>query len=110
MSRFLLLCAGILLSGLTYAQSESLYSLTVSEYSTGIIEGQTTYRAYVDMINPDDFLSSVYGNEGENLSFSTESGFLQRCCCNGSYRCWNQSIFCHLLPNPCGGQLVDHWY
>ena len=63
MSRFLLLCAGILLSGLTYAQSESLYSLTVSEYSTGIIEGQTTYRAYVDMINPDDFLSSVYGNE-----------------------------------------------
>ena len=99
MSRFLLLCAGILLSGLTYAQSESLYSLTVSEYSTGIIEGQTTYRAYVDMINPDDFLSSVYGNEGENLSFSTESGFYNDAAATGATAAGINPFFVTFFPS-----------
>ncbi|MAI22418.1 MAG: hypothetical protein CL828_00005, partial [Crocinitomicaceae bacterium] len=71
MSRILLLCAGILFSGLTFGQ----YSLTISEHATDLIEGQTTYRMYVDMANPTDFLSSVYGNEGEPMSFSTSDGF-----------------------------------
>ena len=75
MSRILLLCAGILLSGLTYAQSNSVYSLTVEEHSTTIIPGQTTYRFYVDMINSDDFLSSVFGNSSDPLSLNTELGF-----------------------------------
>ena len=71
MSRILLLCAGLFMSGLTFSQ----YSLTVSEYATDIVPGQTTYRMYVDMINPADFLSSVYGNEGDPMSFSTSDGF-----------------------------------
>jgi hypothetical protein len=71
MSRILLLCAGLLMSGLTFGQ----YSLTVSEHATDIVPGQTTYRVYVDMINPGDFLSSVYGNEGDPMSFSTSDGF-----------------------------------
>ncbi|MDC3198297.1 hypothetical protein OAT89_01400 [bacterium] len=99
MSRFLLLCAGILLSGLTYAQSESLYSLTVSEYATGIIEGQTTYRAYVDMINPDDFLSSVYGNQAENLSFSTELGFYNDAAATGATAAGINPFFVTFFPS-----------
>ena len=71
MSRILLLCAGILFSGLTFGQ----YSLTVSEHATDIVPGQTTYRIYVDMVNDTDFLSSVYGNNIDPLSFSTELGF-----------------------------------
>ena len=67
MSRFLLLCAGIMFSGLTFGQ----YSLTVSEFSTGIIPGQTTYRIHVDLNNADDFLSSVYGNEDDPFTLST---------------------------------------
>ncbi|MGB0463084.1 MAG: hypothetical protein ACPGOX_08635, partial [Flavobacteriales bacterium] len=71
MSRILLLCAGFLMSGLTFGQ----YSLTVSEHATDIVPGETTYRVYVDMINPGDFLSSVYGNEGDPMSFATSDGF-----------------------------------
>ena len=67
MSRFLLLCAGIMFSGLTFGQ----YSLTVSEYSSGIVPGHTTYRMYVDLVNTDDFLSSVYGNAEDPFSLST---------------------------------------
>ena len=67
MSRFLLLCAGIMFSGLTFGQ----YSLTVSEFSTGIIPDQTTYRIHVDLNNTDDFLSSVYGNEADPFTLST---------------------------------------
>ena len=75
MSRFLLLCAGIMFSGLTFGQ----YSLTVSEFSTGIIPGQTTYRIHVDLNNADDFLSSVYGNEDDPFTLSTGGeGFLQQ--------------------------------
>ena len=59
------------MSGLTFGQ----YSLTVSEHATDIVPGQTTYRMYVDMINSGDFLSSVYGNEGDPMSFSTSDGF-----------------------------------
>ena len=99
MSRFLLLCAGILLSGLTYAQSESLYSLTVSEHSTGVIEGQTTYRAYVDMINTGDFLSSVYGNEMEHLSFSTELGFYNDAAATGATAAGINPFFVTFFPS-----------
>ncbi|MDC1486622.1 hypothetical protein N8134_03705, partial [Flavobacteriales bacterium] len=67
MSRFLLLCAGIMFSGLTFGQ----YSLTVSEYSIDYESDETTYRIHVDLINTDDFLSSVYGNESDPFSLST---------------------------------------
>ena len=38
------------------------YTMTIVEHATGIIEGQTTYRAYIDLLNSDDFVSSIYGN------------------------------------------------
>jgi hypothetical protein len=31
------------------------YTLTVSEHATDLVEGQTTYRVYVDMVNAEDF-------------------------------------------------------
>ena len=99
MSRFILLCAGIMLSGLTYAQSESLYSLTVSEHATGIIEGQTTYRIHVDMINTDDFLSSVYGNQEDALEFSTVSGFYNDAAATGATAAGINPFFVTFFPS-----------
>jgi hypothetical protein len=51
------------------------YSLTVEEYATDIVPGLTTYRIHVDLVNASDFLSSVYGGEGEALSLTTTEGF-----------------------------------
>ena len=39
------------------------YTITLEEHATDLVEGQTTYRLYVDMVNADDFLSSVYGGD-----------------------------------------------
>ncbi|MGB2014901.1 MAG: hypothetical protein ACPHSF_05505, partial [Flavobacteriales bacterium] len=51
------------------------YTMTVEVYAEDIIAGQTTYRFYQNMINPDDFLSSVYGNEDAPFAFETTTGF-----------------------------------
>ena len=51
------------------------YTLTVEEHAVDIVPGQTTYRVYVDMVNETDFLSSVYGGEGEALNLTTTTGF-----------------------------------
>jgi len=51
------------------------YSLTVVQHRVDIVPGQTTYRLYVDMVNADDFLSSVYGKENNPLSIATSDGF-----------------------------------
>ena len=36
--------------------------MTVEEYAVDGIAGMTTYRFYIDMENPTDFLSAMYGN------------------------------------------------
>ena len=51
------------------------YTLTVEEFANDIIPGQVTYRWYVDLANGDDFLSSVYGNDGDPMEMGTENGF-----------------------------------
>ena len=51
------------------------YTLTVEVHAEDIIEGQTTYRFYQNMLNPDDFLSSVYGGEIAPLAIETTTGF-----------------------------------
>lgn len=51
------------------------YSLTVLEHAVDIIDGHTTYRLYIDMVNPEDKLSSIYGGVGEPLIVSTTDGF-----------------------------------
>ena len=49
------------------------YSLTVEQHATGLIPGQTTYRFYVNMLNPTDFLSSIYGNNNAPLMMNTST-------------------------------------
>jgi hypothetical protein len=61
-----------LISGFGQAQE---YTLTLEEHASDIIAGQTTYRLYVNMVNADDFLSSVYGGNDEPLSITTTTGF-----------------------------------
>jgi len=56
-------------------RAQTGYTLTVEEHAVDIVPGQTTYRVYVDMVNETDFLSSVYGGEGEALSLTTTTGF-----------------------------------
>ena len=51
------------------------YTLAVEEHAVDVVPGQTTYRLYVDLVNADDFLSSVYGNDADPLSIATDSGF-----------------------------------
>jgi hypothetical protein len=67
-SIFVLLCFPIL----TLGQG---YTLTVSEHAVDIIDGHTTYRLYIDMVNPEDKLSAIYGGVGEPLSITTTEGF-----------------------------------
>ena len=49
------------------------YTLTLEEHATDIIPGQTTYRLYVDMVNDDDFLTSVFGGATNPLSITTST-------------------------------------
>ena len=44
------------------------YTMTLESYATDLIEGTTTYRMYIDMLNATDYLSSVYGNSDTPLS------------------------------------------
>ena len=61
--------------GFSAAIAQGNYTLTVEEHAVDIVPGQTTYRMYVDLVNPDDFLSSVFGNDVDELSLETENGF-----------------------------------
>lgn len=47
------------------------YTVTVAEHAVDIVEGHTTYRLYVDMVNPEDKLSSI-SEEGIHRSFSQQ--------------------------------------
>ena len=44
----------------------SPYSLTVEEHAVDGIPGHTTYRLYVNMEHPNDYLSAIYGEGTEN--------------------------------------------
>ncbi|MDA8606736.1 hypothetical protein N9L13_06865 [Flavobacteriales bacterium] len=70
---FMLVFVGCLVPSSIRAQTD--YTLTVEEHAVDIVPGQTTYRVYVDMVNETDFLSSVYGGEGEPLNLTTTTGF-----------------------------------
>lgn len=51
------------------------YTISLEEHSTTLIAGMTTYRLYVNMVNSNDFLSSIYGGDVEPLSITTTTGF-----------------------------------
>ena len=55
--------------------SSSPYTLTVEAHAADIIPGQTTYRIYQNLVNADDFLSSVFGNNDDPFSLATTTGF-----------------------------------
>ena len=51
------------------------YTMTVEAHADDLVEGMTTYRMYVDMLNATDYLSSVYGNADNTLLISSTSPF-----------------------------------
>jgi hypothetical protein len=51
------------------------YTMTVEEYAVDGIAGMTTYRFYIDMENPTDFLSAMYGTSVDPMTLSTSDGF-----------------------------------
>ncbi len=51
------------------------YTMTVEAHAVDVVEGTTTYRMYVDMLNATDYLSSIYGNEDNTLLISSTSPF-----------------------------------
>ena len=81
------------------------YTLTVEQHSSGIVAGQTTYRFYVDMLNPTDFLSSVYGNDADPLVLNTSSGFYNDGFATGSTADGINGNFLPLVPT----MAADSW-
>jgi hypothetical protein len=51
------------------------YCLTVEAQAIDGIEGMTTYRFYVDAVNPTDFVGAVYGDAMSPLAIRTSNGF-----------------------------------
>jgi hypothetical protein len=54
-------------------QAQDSYTLTI-EASTPAVAPGTTYRLYVDMLNPTDSISAVFGNNDSNLIINTPDG------------------------------------
>ena len=73
--------------------------MTIVEHATGIIEGQTTYRAYIDLLNSDDFVTSIYGNNNEPLSFGTELGFYNDAAATGATAAGINPFFVTFFPS-----------
>ena len=42
------------------SETNAQYALIVEEHATEVVENTTTYRLYIQMMNADDFLSSIY--------------------------------------------------
>lgn len=74
--RFVLTLLGFALTSLCFAQG---YSLSVEEYyvhpaDSGELAGFTTYRVYLDCVNPTDFLGACGGDGDNPLNISSTSG------------------------------------
>ena len=93
-------CSTLFFSGLAHAQ----YTLTV-EATAAVTAGSMTYRFYVDMQDPTDRMSAVFGNDQANLTVNTPAGAFSSAF-NAS---WNASginaAFLPLVPD-----LVDDTY
>jgi len=57
------------------ADDAGAYSMTVEVHAEDLVDGLTTYRFYQNMVNDDDFLSSVYGNEDAPWSLDVSTSF-----------------------------------
>ena len=100
-TQWFLLSVSFLLSPLTL---EAQYTLTV-EATPAVTAGSTTYRFYVDMQDPSDRMSAVFGNDQASLLVNTPAGAFSSAF-NAS---WNASginaAFIPLVPD-----LVDDTY
>ena len=64
--RLSILSALVLFAGTLFAQSPDEYWIGLEEYAVhtdGDLAGMTTYRMYLNMLHPDDFLSACSGSE-----------------------------------------------
>jgi len=62
------------LPGSMLAQNSD-YCLTVEAHAVDGIAGMTTYRFYVDAVNPTDFVGAVFGDATTPLHINTSTGF-----------------------------------
>ena len=75
----------ILLAGISMPLT-SQYSLSVEESTPAVVEG-TTYRLYVNMVDPTDRMSAVFGNNEMPLSIEATAGVYN----NAFNASWNAS-------------------
>ncbi len=94
--------------GLSALNAQENYTLTVEEHAVDIVPGQTTYRLYVDLMNDDDFLSSVFGNDVDELSLETENGFYNDAL-GAAVATGINPAFIGFFSNHRSGQLDHHW-
>jgi hypothetical protein len=73
--------------------------MTVEEYAVDGIAGMTTYRFYVNMENPTDFLSAMYGTGATPLSLMTSDGFYNDDFATGSTADGINSAFFTIFPD-----------
>ena len=108
--RALLLSALFMALAPSFAWSQT-YTLSVEEYVVDGIEGMTTYRLYIDMVNPDDFLSAVFGNEEDPLLISTPNGFYNDLGATGGSAGGINPLFLSLPYSAAfPGLAYDSWY
>jgi hypothetical protein len=74
MSSFKHFFFSVLLTGAVISPVFSQYSLTVESNDAVIMEGFTVYRLYVDMVDPTDRMSAVFGNDETPLEIETPDG------------------------------------
>ena len=54
---------------------DETYTMTVETHAVDVVPGFTTYRFYINLLNEDDFLSSIYGNDEDEFYLNTPNGF-----------------------------------
>jgi len=75
------------------------YTLTVEPFALGGIPGQTTYRFYIDMLNPTDYLSSIFGDNSNPFTLSTPNGFYNDPAASGATAAGVNSSFFSFFPS-----------
>ena len=102
-SCFGLLDTAFLAGGFSPASAQVVadYSMTIEEHAvhtTGTLAGMTTYRFYIDMANPTDFLSSIFGNEDNPFYLYTTDGFYNDGFATGSTAGGVNSLYFGFFP------------
>ena len=55
--------------------TSSFFTLSVEAHAVDLIDGQTTYRVYLNATDATDVISAVFGSNEDPLSVSTTTGF-----------------------------------